>query len=538
MAEKIIKNDKLSKDLGVGAFSLGLSTIIVKILGLIYKIPLSSILGDEGMGYFNSAYAVYAFFYLLCTAGVPKAVMILVSEARARGREADEKQIIRTAMLLFVSLGVILTILLIVLSGWLSQIIGNSKSKATMIAIAPSIIFISISGVVRGFLNADMKLIDISVSQIVEGVGKLVVGILLASLGKRLALPLEIISSLTILGVSFGALFGLIYLLVCSKIQIFGKNIGQKECNLTRRATAKRIFSISVPITLSAAVMSLTNLIDLGLIMRSLERIGYSESQSSALYGNYTTLAVPMLNLAVAIITPISVSFLPLFTDCIVRIDNLRLKDTEKSALDISAFIAAPLTMGLMLFPREILDLLFKNSETGLGASLLCLLAPSVLLSSILININNYLESQGRLRAPLISMTVGSLVKIIASYFLITRSGVGIFGAPIGTVLSYATALFVSLIIYVCTNKQSPPILSTYFLPCILSMVAVGVARKVYDGSSKGVVNLIFSIMLAALLYLVLSCLLTLVRRDSFRKLAILPKTHAKNYQIRRNLKT
>ena len=92
----------LPKELVGGTFSLAVSTIIVKILGLIYKIPLSSILGDEGMGYFNSAYTVYAFFYLLCSAGVPKAVMILVSEANARGKGINERTILKIADLIII----------------------------------------------------------------------------------------------------------------------------------------------------------------------------------------------------------------------------------------------------------------------------------------------------------------------------------------------------------------------------------------------------------------------------------------------------
>ena len=106
---KNIDGLNLPKGLVGGTLSLGMSTIIVKVLGLIYKIPLSSILGDEGMGYFNSAYTVYAFFYLLCTAGVPKAVMILVSEANARGKGTDERSILKISSIMFLILGVVIT---------------------------------------------------------------------------------------------------------------------------------------------------------------------------------------------------------------------------------------------------------------------------------------------------------------------------------------------------------------------------------------------------------------------------------------------
>lgn len=537
VAENIFARLEIPKGLWTGIFSLGLSTIIVKILGLFYKIPLSFILGDEGMGYFNSAYTVYAFFYLLCTAGVPKAVMMLVSEAKAKGKEQEEIFLVRTAVQIFAFLGLAFTILFILFADPLSRLIGNSKSKATMIAIAPTILFVSLSGVVRGYLNAHMKLLHISVSQIIEGVGKLVVGLLLASLGKRLCLPLEMISALTILGISVGAIFGLIYLLICSKMRLFYVKTGQNAAKTTRHEIAKRIFSISLPITLSAAVMSLTNLIDLGLIMSSLEKIGYTESQSNALYGNYTTLAVPMFNLAMAIITPISVSFVPAFTDCIVNMDHKGLIDTEKSAYSVSAFIATPLTFGLVLFSSEILDLLFVNSETVIGSHLLRLLAPAIILSSILINLNNYLEAQRKFSAPLISMIVGSLAKIIASYYIITKSGMGILGAPIGTVISYAVALLVSLTIYAVVNKRYPPIIYAYFIPFLISFATVGIARKMFDMSHKRTLDLAIAILFSALLYLTLSLFVAAFQNGNIRKMAKSPKMYAKNYQISRKLK-
>ncbi len=518
--KKKVDGHNLPSALIGGAFSLTLSTIIVKILGLFYKIPLASILGDEGMGYFNSAYTVYAFFYLICTAGVPKAVMIMVSEARAKGREMEESRVVRVALVMFLSLGIFVTAMFVILSGGLARLIGNSKSAATMIAIAPSIIFISLSGVIRGYLSANMKLLDIAVSQIIEGVGKLVLGLIFATVGSRLSLPLEIISALTILGVTFGALFGFAYLLVCSKMQIRYEKTGQNVNSVDIRKIAGRMLSISIPITVSAAIMSMTNIIDLGLIMRSLTEIGYSESQSSALYGNYTTLAVPMLNLAISIITPITVAFLPKFTDCAVRMDREGLIALRKSAFDLTAFISAPLTIGLLFFPEEILELLFKNSDTKIGGALLCILAPAIIFSSLLVNVNTLLEAHGRVRAPLISMLFGSVAKIIISYLLITRSGLGVFGAPVGTVASYGFALAVSLIIYGRELNDSVPIFSTNLIPYVLAFLSVGCARAVFDRTVKGRAFLIGSIVLAALIYLALSLLFALLKKQKNRKLA------------------
>ncbi len=517
-----------------GAFSLTLSTIILKVLGLVYKIPLANILGDEGMGYFNSAYTVYSFFYLLCTAGVPKAVMILISEAKAKGKRIEEYAIIKTALMLFVAIGFVVFSLFVILSAPLARIIGNSRSALTMLSIAPSIIFISVSGVVRGYLSANMKLLDIAVSQIIEGVGKLVLGLLLASYARSINLPTQIVSALTILGVTFGSFVGLVYLLVVSKIKKQSEIIGQ---NCEKAKIIKNIFRISIPITLSAAVMSITNIIDLGLIMRRLIKIGYTELESNTLYGNYTTLAVPMFNLAIAIITPISIAHLPVITNAFAKNDKLALKEAKKSAFELTAFLTAPVMLGLFAFAKEILSLLFGNSGIETGAILLRLLCPSIFFSAYLIIVNTILEASGAVRAPIISMSFGAAAKILVSYLLISNPNFGIAGAPIGTVVSYAVGLMVSLVIYTKKYDENLPVLRYGISMYINAFASVAVARAVFDNINKEFsefLRLFISISVCGIIYLFLCVLVGLISKGKYSKLANYTKQSHKNYKIRR----
>lgn len=480
-----------------GTFSLTLSTVIVKLLGLIYKIPLAAILGDEGMGYFNSAYAVYSFFFLLCTAGVPKAVMILVSKSNTEGKNEESEHLVSSAARLFLIIGLILFIIFSAFSIPISKLIGNSKAWTTMLAVAPSIIFISLSSVIRGYLSANMRLLEIAVSQVIEGVGKLAVGLIAAQLSANANMPPEMISAMTILGVSFGALVGMVYLFIVSKIKITKHKTRQKS-------TIGPIFKISLPITVSAGIMSLTGIIDLGLIMRSLESIGYTELEATALYGNYTTLAVPIFNLAIAIITPISIAFLPIFTSSIASKNFTQLNEAEESSIKLTSLLTAPMTVGLIAFSNEILTLLFPKSEIEIGAMLLCLLAPATVFFSLLLIVNNSLEAGGRVRAPLISMSIGCIVKITVSLLLIKNPSFGISGAPIGTVLSYCTALIISLIIYRIEYGRNIHIntgLSRSFVFAILSvLVSKSVFKFLLSRFSQNVALLI-AIFLCAILY-------------------------------------
>ena len=199
-----------------GAVSLTISAILVKIIGLIYKIPLSYILSDEGMGYFNSAYTVYTFFYLICTAGIPKAIAIIVGE---NGNESCERreEIYKSAVFVFLGLGLIVTVLFILFSKYFSIGIGNSSAYFTMISVAPSILFVCLAGVIRGYFNGILKLFPIAVSEIISSIFKLFLGILLVFIGKRLDFSLPVLSALAIFGTTVGAFLGFMYLYLCKK---------------------------------------------------------------------------------------------------------------------------------------------------------------------------------------------------------------------------------------------------------------------------------------------------------------------------------
>ncbi len=511
-------NSKSSKSLISGAFSLTVSTLIVKLLGMIYKIPLAQFLGEEGMGYFNSAYTVYTLFYILCTAGVPKAIMILISE-----RKIKEEKILRAGIHTFWIFGIIITVAFMVFANPLSKMVGNSGAAMTMLAIAPSIIFISLSGVIRGYLSAKLSFLHIAVSQIIEGCAKLVLGLLFAVFATRLSYPLQIVSALTIFGVTLGAFFGFLYLAIASKIKIFSNILGQSKSKNEKTTIRKRIFHISIPITVSAAVMSITNIIDLGLIMRRLVSIGYSESSAVSLYGNFTTLAMPMFNLAISIITPISVIFLPIFTRAFSAGDTESVKKSIKMSLELTGLVSAPIAVGMFIYSEQILSMLFGNIGISLGAMLLRLTIPGIFFMSILLIVNSALEAHGDVKAPVISMAIGSLFKLVISYILIGNENYGISGAPIGTVISYAVALALSLFISKIRLGYLPPIIKTNLPSYLCAVCAVSLSTPLF-AMAKTYVNqtvaLILAIIASALMYALLCLIFGVFSRDKLTEMS------------------
>ena len=424
-----------------GTISVSLAVILTKIMGVLYKVPLSYLLGDEGMGYFNSAYAIYSFFYILCTSGVPKAITLSVMKYRDSNQSASYN-VIRCGLILFLKIGVLIALMSIIFAPAIVNIIGSKKSLYTLLAISPTIIFVSVSGVLRGCLNTYNKLTGLALSQLLEAFLKLILGLSFAFLGYRLRLHISLISAMCVLGITIGSLICMIYLFISYKKIFKNEKIGQSFI-LDYKETKHNIFKIAIPISLGAAVLNLGSIIDLGVIMRRLSDSGLSESERSALYGNYTTLAVPMFNLVVSLISPIMLAFLPHLVKSVNSKDyNGFHKSIEKMFL-ANNIIAIPAFLALYFYSFELLDILFSVSSSAIACDLLRTLSVGIVLISLLTVINTVLEAKGKIALTVLSLVIGGIVKAIGNYILIAR--IGIYGAPVSTVISYAVSLAISL---------------------------------------------------------------------------------------------
>ena len=471
------KTKSLINNLALGTLALSFSAIIIKVIGVVYKVPLSYILNDEGMGYFNSAYTVYGFFYVLCSAGVPKAVTLMTEKVKSEWSSSDERKLIRTTLLLFSIIGLTVTVVLVIFASPISKLIGNSKAYATILAIAPSIFFVSVSGVLKGYLNAYSSLLPIAISQVIEAIFKLCLGLLFAVLGAKGGLPLSIISALTVIGISLGTMFSCLYLFIISKNKIPHKIVGQKTL-LTSKSIIKDVCSLAFPICISSSILSISSVFDLAMIMRRLEEIGYSEPEASAIFGNYTTLAVPMMNLVISIISPISIAALPLLANA-----HLKGKEEEfivrlNKTITASVSIAAPCTLVLMLYPRETLDILYSDESSSVGAPMLKVLSPAILLLTVLTVVNTALEARTNIKIPVISLIVGAIAKIFVGYLLIGNERFGIIGAPIGTIISYAVSLLISLTALL-TRIKGIKLTNSIIIPMVLAIIAFVVPHKI-----------------------------------------------------------
>ena len=496
---------------------LSLSTILVKIIGLVYKIPMLSLLGAEGMGYFNSSYEIYALLCLVATTGLPVAISMLVSSAMARSDGNSERRLIfRNALGISFVFGSLVSIGLIVFCEEISRTVGNYNAASCIFAIAPSLLFVCIAGVYRGYFQGMNCMYPTALSQIIEVVGKLVFGVAFAYVAIKKGYGINIAAAFATVGLSLGMMLSMLFLI----LQKFIKDKRNREDGTplknntsSRNGYFSRLLKISVPITMSSLIMGVTRLMDMTMIFRRLQDIGVDTVSANEMYGAYTTLAMPVFSLIPSLITPISLALVPALSSAIKRNSLNEQTYVAQNALKLTVFFALPASFGISAFAGPLLNILFINQAETVEfvAPLLAILGASVLFSCVITTSNAILHAYMKTGVPIASMICGALVKLISEYFLIGDVRVGIFGAPVSTLLCDLTVAIINLVNVIRLVPSTKNILDSLWRIFVASLGAVSAAIAIYLPLSGNFESELLAVLLAAVIaifvYIVLAFL-------------------------------
>lgn len=444
------KNNRGNKFVS-GVLLLSVSTLICKLIGLFFKIPIINIVGIEGMAFFSAAYNVYMLLNSIAAAGLPVALSIMVSKNVAECNSANVKKIFRVAMIVFVAIGTLGTVLLYLGAELYSDSVGLAGASLSVKTIAPTILFITVSGGLRGYFQGHEIMAPTAISQLLESLGKLVFGISLALWAIRLQMQLPHIAAAAISGISIGVLLSVIYL-TCTFVvfrrrqQKYGHVSAERGTDSFPRIVTQ-LFWIALPITLSSCLTSITSLADTALITNGLIDSGFAENTAVALYSSYTNLAIPLYNLIPALVTPLAVSLIPTITAAITRNDSREANAIFSSSIRLCVAFSIPAAAGMAVFSKPILDLIYPNEAEAcaFAAPLLSLLSLAIVFSCLTTILNAVLQSHMKPALPIVSMAAGAGVKIALEYILV-RTKVGISGAPISTVVGCFVIMLMNII--------------------------------------------------------------------------------------------
>ena len=489
-----------------GVIVLTVANILVKSVGLISKIALNRVVGSIGAGYYSSAYEIYAFLYVISTAGLPVAISIMVSKSVALGKIKEANKIFDTSFIVFTTMGLALSGLMIAFSGALSKLIGAPETRLCIITIAPTVFFICISSCIRGYFQGFQLMGPTAVSQFIEAIGKVGIGIGCALYAKSKGLPDYTVAAYTVMGVTAGVFLGMVYLYI-KKLRFKEKIYLQTE-QLSLDASGsgqivKDMFKIGIPVTVSSTVLSLTTVLDTLMIQPNLLKGGYNPVITKIFYGDYTSLVISMFNLPTILLYPIANALVPLISGAAVGGSEERREKIRSFSIRTIAIIALPCAVGLSVFSAPILSLLmFKQDSVERAAPWLSVAAISVIFLGVIAITNTFLNSAGKQNLPIVSMVCGAGVKLIANSILIER--LGMVGAPLSTVLCYIVASSVNIFFVTKHVGSLPDIFSVFIKPFVCTVVSVGSAAVFYLCLSQVIYSgicTVLSIGIAAVLY-------------------------------------
>ena len=508
---------------------LSLSAIIVKIIGLVYKIPMLRLLGSEGMGYFNAAYEIYTLFCTVATTGLPVAMSVMISSCK--DTEEGGKRIFRVALHLFLILGAIGCFVMLAFARPFAVFLGSDRAAKCILAIAPTVFLICVSSAYRGFFQGKGRMAPTALSQIIEALGKLILGLIFAFIALNLGSNTETVAAMAVMGLTLGTAVSALYL-------VLSKRLGDKgEVSIDsgdRVRVLPTLLKTAIPVTLSSSVLSITKVIDMSMILRRLQDLGQSSEEAFAAYGNYTTLALPMFSLAPAFITSVAMPLIPSLSRAVAMGDREGQTRAVEDALRVTAIISMPISVGLALFSKPILQMIFSGEDAAISvaAPLLTILSLSV-TSSCLITVGNaILQAYRKPTIPIISMAAGSVLKIVIAYFLIGDNRIGLLGAPIST---FVCDFMINAINFYFIGRCVPEVQrSTRVLwrPFLSAMVSVSAARIAYhflcSKIGEGSFPTMGAIAFAAILYFVASLVTGAVSRDDIDRLPIIGSVYEK----------
>ncbi|MBQ9803085.1 MAG: oligosaccharide flippase family protein [Clostridia bacterium] len=432
-----------------GVLILTPATLLAKLIGLGYKIPLIAIVGVGGMAYFLSAYHVYSLLFVLSAAGLPTALSLLVSRSIAAGERGAVVRIFSVSLGVFLSMGLLGTALLCVFAVPIAEALAMAEAAPALLAIAPALCLAAFNGGVRGLFQGHHNMLPTAICEVTEAVGKLIFGILFALMAKRSGAATPHVAAAAVFGITVGMALSALFLalmLLCNRRRLFWR----EACVLpARRQVLGDMIRVALPVTVSASVMSLVSLVDTVLISGRLQACGVASTVANAMYSSYGNLAVPLYNLVPALLAPVTLSLTPTLSAAFAADDAAWAKAAFLKAQRLVCAVVFPAILGLALFAHPILSLLYAGQEAAVrvAAPLLSVLAPALLPAVLITLTGAALQAVGRPFVPVLSMLAGAAIKLVCEFFLLSLPPVSIMGAPVSTLFCNLTVLLINALV-------------------------------------------------------------------------------------------
>lgn len=510
---------------------LAAAGILVRFLGFVYRLPLTNMLGDEGNGIYGFGYYIYTFLLILSSAGLPAAISKLVSERLALRQYRNAHRVFQTALLVSTTLGTLFAILMAVTARQTAALVKSADSYYAILTLCPTLIIVAIMSVYRGYFQGMNTMVPTAVSQIVEQIFNAFFSVYLAYVFLRIQIPEGATKNIALgaaggtMGTGIGAAAGLVVVLL-SYISIRPyllrrSQICKQQYEESKKELTKSLLRTAWPIIVGTAVFSLTNLVDIGMVMRILTSSGYTESEATILYGQLSGKYVTLTTLPVAISSSIATAVLPSIAASNRLGEKKQIKRKMNLTMRISMIISVPAAVGIGVLGPQIIAMLFPDAPDG--GILLTIGAVSIIFLALCQTATGILQGIGHIKVPVVGALMGAVMKVILNALLIPIPSLNVIGAVLSTTGCYLVASIFNVWKLSKLTHVHFDFNRILWKPCIGSLImgiaAFGIYQGLYMLLPNNTVCTLVAIVFAILIYGIVMLLIRGIQEEDLESI-------------------
>ncbi|MBP3635274.1 MAG: polysaccharide biosynthesis protein [Bacilli bacterium] len=521
------KDKKRTNSFVGNVLMLMISQIIIKLLGLIYRLAITNVkgFGDLGNGYYSAGYQVYAVLLIISSQGIPGAVSKLVSNKVAQGKYNEAHRIFKVSLWVFGIIGLIASLLLYFLSDFISMDILNVKDVTYVLKVlSPAIFFVCVSAVIRGYFAGLGTMKASSISQALEQFFNCVLTItfVYALVGKEpyvMAAGGNLSTTLAIL-ISFS------YLLLFYKTNIKKYKEESNDVVDTSKSATKKLSKIiimtAIPLTVGSIISVVTTLIDTITVSNCIQ-IAYKnifeskyllEQEAMRLTGILSKVET-IVNLPIAVNLSFYSALIPAITAAISKKDYESASKKISFSISTSLLIVLPCAIGFITLADPILKMLYPNASDG--AHIFQIAAFTMIFVAINHTLQGSLFGLGKMYTPALALTCGSIVKIILNLILIRNPNINIYGAAVSSLICQVITFTIIYITLKRTirfkmdkrNNLIKPIIASLLMGFVIILI-----QYIFKGVLGNSILTMISIIIGAIVYLFLVVILKILKKD------------------------
>ena len=489
---------KNSKNFLLQGSILAAASIIAKVIGLIYRIPLNNILGDVGVSYYSTANEIYSIILMISSFSLPLSVSKLMAERIHKGEYKNANRVFLCSVRFAVVTGAALSLLTYIFAGVLSKYVMNFElAKYGLRVLAPAIFIFAITGTFRGFFQGYSNMVPTAVSQVIEQIINAVISIVCADIMFSYGVKLAAVIGNELVGPAWGgagATFGtvasvtvaLIFMMIVYTGFRKTQNKQMRKDHTGKAESSAKIYRILIatilPIVLSTLIYNISNVLDQGIFNAILKGQGYTESQYGTIWGIYTGKFRTLMNVPLAIASCMGPAIVPSLTAAMANRNKKEAMGKIHMSIRFTMLLTIPCALGMAALGGPIIEMLF-HPESGVplaagimqaGAALIILLALSTLTTASL-------QGLGKLQEPLIHCAIALVIHFISLVVFMRNFNLNIYGVIYSNIVFAGIICILNALSIKRYLSYRQELYRTFIVPILVSFIMAFGAYGVYS---------------------------------------------------------